>query len=376
MSEFLSPYAMGKVLEGVIPANQPVRPNWLQSFFSDVAIHDYDTFNFDKEFATKNVPAMYVNPDVDAPLIQLQGFGTQEFKFSYLKEGLASPDYSQINQRQLGQQFGQVDIWANRMAYMAKAAAISEANFETRFEITAASILLNGAYTAASEFHETVVYNFGRTVVTTDAGYLSKYVPSINLTTLNGNGGVGKRAWGSTGGTKAPTPYQDFITACQTCLRQGAIAGAILSDDAYAALEADITTNYKDAATNTLSVMNSIELKVLPVIEKYLDVNFRRAIALGNGQVVNVYTYGAGYNDRTTGTFTKYIPDGKMIIVPSNNFVKRYGRIMHPDAKYTAMPRYVNTWKNVKTGKEESEIHTAFLMGSRNIDRVVSWQVM
>jgi hypothetical protein len=376
MSEFLSPYAMDKVLEGVIPANQPVRPNWLQSFFTDVDVHYKDTINFDKEFQTKNIPVMYVHPDVDAPLVQFQGFGTQEFTFAYLKEGLASPDYSQINSRQLGGQFGEVNPWVNHLAWMKKALATTEANFETRFEITAASLLVNGGYTASSEFHETVVYNFNRTTVTTDADYLSRYVPSIDLTTLVGNGGAGKRAWGSTGGTKAPTPYQDFITACMTCLRQGGIAGAILSDDAYLALEADITTNYKDAAVTTLSVMNSIELKVLPVIEKYLDVNFRRAISLGNGQIVNVYTYSAGYHDRTTGVFTKYIPDGRMIIVPVANFIKRYGRIKHPKAQYEPMDRYINTWEDAKTGKIESEIHCNFVMGSRNIDRVVSWRVM
>lgn len=367
---------MDKVLEGVIPANQPVRPNWLQSFFTDVDVHYKDTINFDKEFQTKNIPVMYVHPDVDAPLVQFQGFGTQEFTFAYLKEGLASPDYSQINSRQLGGQFGEVNPWVNHLAWMKKALATTEANFETRFEITAASLLVNGGYTASSEFHETVVYNFNRTTVTTDAGYLSRYVPSIDLTTLVGNGGAGKRAWGSTGGTKAPTPYQDFITACMTCLRQGGIAGAILSDDAYLALEADINTNYKDAAVTTLSVMNSIELKVLPVIEKYLDVNFRRAIALGNGQIVNVYTYSAGYHDRTTGVFTKYIPDGRMIIVPVANFIKRYGRIKHPKAQYEPMDRYINTWEDAKTGKIESEIHCNFVMGSRNIDRVVSWRVM
>lgn len=376
MSEFLSPYAMGKVLEGVIPANQPVRSNWLQSFFTDVALHYKDTINFDKEFQTKNIPVMYVNPDVDAPLRQYQGFGTQEFTFAYLKEGIASPDYSQINKRQLGDDFGNVNPWTNHLAWLQKAVAITEGMFETRFEITAASILVNGGYTASSEYHETVGYDFKRTTVTTDVDYLAGYVPAINLTTLVGNGGAGKRAWGSTGGTKAPTPYKDLVTACQTALRQGSISGVILSDDAYLALEADITATAKDAATTTLMVMQTIELKVLPVLEKYQDVNFRRAITLTNGQTVNVFTYSAGYHDRTTGAFTKYIPDGYMIVVPANNFIKRYGRIKHPDAQYEPMDRYINSWKDDKSGKIESEIHSCFLMGSKNIDRVVCWRVM
>jgi hypothetical protein len=377
MAEFLSPYETSKLLEGVIPADKVARPNWLQSAFGNVTTRETETVNFDVEFATKNTPAMYVAPNADAPLIQLQGYGTKELRFAYVKEGLSSPDYEEINFRQMGQQFGQVDIMANWVANVRKKLTVTEANFENLFELNASNVIFTGVHTAVSEKHPKVYYDFARTKVTTDAGYLAGNVPEIDLTTLNGNGGVGKRAWGSTGGTAAPTPYKDFVKACQTSLRKGPIRAAVLSGDAYELLEADILANFKDAADLTKAVESRIELKILPTIEKYQDLNFRRSIPIGQGMYVDVYTYDAIYHDRTTGVAAKFVPDGYMAILPSSDKgIKIYGRIMHLKARYAAMPRFVNTWIDPKSDKMEAEIHCNYLMGFSDIDAVVSWKVM
>lgn len=375
MSEFLTPYQASKVLEGVIPANRIARPNFLQTFFGTTKLHDKETVNFDVEFQTKNTPAMYVAPNVDAPLVALQGFGTKEMRFAYVKEGLTSPDWEEINFRQLGQQFGTVDIWTNWLANIRKKLAITEANFENLFELNAANLLVYGTHTASSALHPTVKYDFARTVVTTDAGYLAGQVPAIDLTTLNGNGGTGKRAWNATGGTKAPTPVEDLKKAVETVQRRSYVTAVIISPDAYPYLEADINTNYKNAADLTYSVAQRVELKILPEVEKYQDLNYKRSLTLG-ATTVDIYTYGAVYHDRTTGVETKYIPDGYMLVLPARDLgVKIYGRIMHPDAQYAPMPRYINTWKDTKTGKQESEIHCNYLMGHQDIDSVVAWRV-
>jgi hypothetical protein len=376
MSEFMTPYEMGKVLEGVIPANKVARPNFLQTWFANTKYSLSKTVNFDKEFETNNTVAMYVAPTVDAPIIKLQGHGSKYLEFAYVKEGLTSPDWEEIDQRQLGQQFGQVDVMANWLANLRKKAAIVEANIENLFELNAANLMLNGSHTASSPYHETVLYDFNRTVVTTDAGYLAGIVPEIDLTTLNGNGGAGKRAWDSTGGTKAPTPYQDLIKACNTVRRRGMVSAVILSNDAWEYLEADITANYATAANLSIAVDNRIQLHVLPVVEKYEDLNFRRTLSLGDGTYVDIFTYGAIYHDRTTGVKTPYIGNGKMLVLPSKDKgIRVYGRIMHPDAGYEALPRYINTWKVDKTGKMESEIHLNYLLGHTDIDTLVSWTV-
>ena len=377
MSEFLTPYQMSKVLEGVIPANRIARPNFLQSFFADVATHDRETVNFDKEFQTKNTPAMYVAPNVDAPLIALQGYGTMEMGFAYVKEGLTSPDYEEINFRQLGQQFGQVDIWANWVANIRKKLAITEFNFENLFELNASNLIITGKHTASSALHPTVVYDFRRPVATTDAQYLAGFVSEIDLSTLNGNGGVGKRAWNSTGGTKAPTPVEDIRKMVQTTLRRSSVSAVIISSNAYPYLEADINTNYKDAADLTQIVEGRVSRIVMPVVENYQDLLYRRSLTFG-GVTVDIYTYDAIYHTRdANATETKFFPNNYVAVLPDRNLgIKRYGRIMHPDAQYAPMQRYINTWKDVKTGKQESEIHCNYLMGHKDIESVVCWRVM
>lgn len=371
MSEFLSPYEMDKVLEGVIPANKTARPNWLQTAFGNVDTTDRSTVNFDQEFQTKNTPAMYVAPTVDAPLIKLGGFGTKELGFAYVKEGLSSPDYEEIDSRQLGQQFGEVDVWANWITNIRKKMAVTESNFENLFELNASNLIFTATHTAESAFHPTVLYDFNRTTVTDAATFAKGYVPEVNLTTLD-SGGVGNLAWDANG-----TPYKDVITACNTALRRGSIRAVVMSSDAYELLEADINTNYKDAATLTLDVMNRISLKVLPEVEKYQDLNFRRSLPIGAGRTVDIFTYEAVYHNRLTGVETAYVPDGRFAVLPStDNGIKRYGRIMHPGAQYAAMPRYINTWEDVKSGKQESEIHMNYLMGFVDVDTVVAWTVM
>ena len=359
------------MLEGVIPANRDARPNWLQTAFGNVGTTERSTVNFDQEFQTKNTVAMYVAPTVDAPLIKLQGFGTKELRFSYVKEGLSDPDYDEINARQLGQEFGQVDILANWARDVQKKLAITEYNFENLFELNAANLIFTAKHTAESTMHPTVVYDFNRTVVTDAATFAKGYVPEVDLTTLD-SGGVGNLAWTANG-----TPYKDLITACATTLRRGAIRAIVMSPDAYDLLEVDINSNYKDAATLTLAVEQRIELKVLPEVDMYQDLNFRRALPIGGGRTVDIFTYDAVYHDRFTGVETKYVPEGHFAVLPSaNNGIKRYGRIMHPDANYAAMPRYLNTWKDNKTGKMESEVHMNYLMGVVDIDTLVAWKVM
>jgi len=372
-TEFMNPYTTAKLLSGVIPANKVNRPNWLQTFFGQTRTTEDKTVNFDAEFATKNVMGMYVAPDVDATPIQLPTYGHKELSFSYAKEGLNSPDYEEINTRRLGQPIGKVDVMANEIADIRAKLAIAEQRFENLFELNAANIIFTGSHTAQSEKHPKVIYNFGRTKITTAAGFNSGYVPEVDLTTLNPGGGVGARAWTNAGST----PVKDLITMVNTCNRRQRVNAVVMASDAYDLFEKDLQTNYKDAATLTVSVLNRVELKVLPVVEQYESLNFRRSYPVGQGQFVDIYTYDAIYHDRTTGVATNYVPNGYAAVLPSPDAgVKVYGRIMHPRAKYAAMPRWLNFWENPKTGKREWEVHANYLMGAIDIDSYVSWKVM
>ena len=372
----MSPYTVQKLLSGVIPANRDDRPNWLQSFFGQTRTTEDKTVNFDVEFSTKNVMGMNVAPNVDATPIMLEDFGHKELSFSYAKEGLNSPDYEEINTRRLGQAIGTVNVQENEVLNIRAKLAIAEQRFENLFELNASNIIFTGGHVAESEKHPKVVYNFGRTVKTSEAGLNSGYVPEVDLTTVNANGGVGKRAWGSTGGTVDVSPVQDLVIMVNTAERRGGVKAVVMSGDAYELFEADINTNYKDAATLTLSIQNRIDLHILPTVEKFQSLNFRRSYPVGMGKFVDIYTYDAVYHDRITGVETKFVPDGYVACLPNPQLgVKVYGRIMHPAAKYMAMPRWINYWSNPKTGKQEYETHMNYILGHTDIDSVVAWKV-
>lgn len=373
---FLDPYQADKVLSGVIPANKVKRPNWLQTHFSRVSVTDKDTVNFDVEFAAKNTMGMFVEADLDVTPIQLNDFGTKQLSFAYAKEGLNSPDYKEINTRQLGQAFGQVNVAANEAANIRAKLALAEQRFENLFELVARDILFYGAYTAESEKHHKVYYNFGRTVITTESDLNNGLVPQVDLSTLNANGNVGKRAWGSTGGTKSPTPVQDLIQMVETANEHSGVAAVLMSADAYIEFNKDLLANYKDASVTTLDVILRAQQDILPRVKNVDGLTYKRSFPLGNGDVVDIYTYDAFYHTRSAGTKTKYVPDGYVVCIPpSENGIKVYGRIDNPKAKWAAMPRWINFWENPKTGKKEWEVHTNFLMGHTDIDAVVCWKV-
>jgi len=388
---FYDPYQTSALLEGVIPANQIVRPNFLQEWFPNGGTRETPTVNFDKEFMTRRTSAMYVAPRADAPLVQLQGFGSQEMRFAYVKEGIAAPDWEQLQGRMIGEQFNSTspDYWARYNAHLAAQMAVSEGNIETLFEINAANLIFTGKHTAKSDLHPTVVYDFNRTKVTTDAEFQTGYVPEVDLSTLVSNGGAGKRAWNATGGTKAPTPYKDVCTAVRTVRRRGGVECVIMSADVYPYLEADINTNYKDAANLTLAVQERIDLKILPQVDKYLDLTYQRMLPImsssGGGEAtttfVPVFTYEAIYHDRLVGDELSaqktFVPNGYMAVLPTKDKgVKLYGRILHSKAQFRAMPRFINAWMDEKNGDWSSEIQLNYLMGFRDVDSFVSWRVL
>jgi hypothetical protein len=373
---FLDPYQASKVLAGVIPANKVKRPNWLQTFFGNRATTEKDTINFDVEFGAKNTMGMFVSANADVTPIQLNDFGTKEFRFAYAKEGLNSPDYEEINVRQLGQAFGTVDVMANEAADLRAKLALAEQRFENLDELVARDILFYGAYTAQSEKHPKIYYNFGRTVITTETALNNDLVPEVNLATLIANGGAGKRAWGSTGGTKSISPVADLIQMYETAKFRAGTAACLMSADAYVEFNKDLTTNYKDAATTTVDVLMRAQLDILPRIKDVQGLTFKRSYPVGNGESIDIYIYDGFYHTRDGGVATKYVPDGYVLLIPPpDNGIKVYARIQHPRAQYAAMPRWINFWENTKTGKREWEVHTAFMMGHTDIDSVVCWKV-
>ena len=384
---YYDPYQTSALLDGVIPANTLTRPNFLQQWFPSAGTWELPTINFDKEFMTRNIMSDHVAPRVDAPIADVQGFTTQELRFAYMKEGIIAPDWEQLQGRQLGEQFNSSpDYWARYNKHVSTQLANTEKFFENRFEYVASSLIFNGTYLCTSDKHPTVYYDFKRTKVTTEAGLLKGYVPEIDLSTLNANGGVGKRAWNSTGGTKPPTPYIDVQTAVKTVLRRSGVDAIVMSSDAYPYFEADLNTTYKDAAVTTLRTETEFNLRVFPIMGKYQGLVFQRMLPLlvdGTGLqvLVPIFTYDAIYHDRKIADIDlaerNYVPNGKFAVLPTKDKgLKLYGRILHPSAQFAAMPRFFNTWMEEKTGTREGEMQTNFIMGMKDPDVFATWKVL
>jgi len=398
---FLDPYQASKILSGVIPANKVKRPNWLQSFFSNEIATEKDTVNFDYEFTGKNTMGMFVLPESDVTPIILNDFGTRELRFSYAKEGLNSPEYEEISTRQLGQQFGTLDVMQNEALNIRSKLALSEQRFENLFELSATNILLYGGYQASSEKHPTIRYDFGRSVVKLPSTINSDLMVSVNLTTtavtapwdstqvvmpviatgtdaLGGTYTQGAKAWTTANiDAKTATPVRDLVKMYETAKFRAGTQACLMSGDAYEAFNYDLTKNYSTTASLTTEVILRTQLDILPRIKNVQGLTLKRSYTLGNGEIVDIYVYDGFYHTRSAGTPTKYVPNGFVVLIPpSENGIKVYGRIKHPRANYQAMPRWLNYWEDPKTGKREWEIHTNFILGHTDIDSVVSWKVL
>jgi len=400
MATFANYNDMGKVLAGVLKALPLERPTWLQSFFTQAVPTNNKTVNFDVEYGAKNVMGQFVSPMEDASPIKLPSYSHKEWSFAYAKEPIDDSSYEELQERQMGDAFGQVDIERNKAQRLTQKITLAEQALEALFEKTAASLILYGGYVATSDYHPTMVYSFERTALTTAAQIKGsdklRIAPSVNLTAsavtspwgttlmpvIATDGGApsytqGEKIWTKalvTAGTA--TPVKDVTLMVQTCNMRTRAGAVHMSDDAYEVFEFDVTSNYADAADKMTGIENSQYLKVTPTLEINKGLTYRRSWNFGNGLILPIYSYNAVYTDRSTGTETPFIGSGWVNVIPASGGIKVHGRIIHPDARYQAMPRYLHSWKDEKYGLVNYEYHTSFLMGHTDIDAVVSWKVI
>ncbi len=383
---FLTPFQAKGLYKGVIEALPVKRVNFLQSWFPVGESITEDRVLWDELTASKNTMGIFVEHDKDVPPVKLDDYSTKAAYFSYTKENVSSPSLDEITQRMAGDEPGVVDFWKNYTNNLVQQTVKAELRIQNLFEWVAAQIMLTGKYNAQSELHKKVSYDFGRTVTTTEASLNDEnvLVSEVNLATLNANGGVGKRAWGSTGGTVAngvtggPNPVLDVIQMAQVVIEYaGSVGACIMSNDAYAEFNKDLKTNYPDSADLTTDVILRTRLDILPRIKNFDSLTFRRSFPISSGEIIDIYTYDGYYHDRSTGVKTKYIPAGYVLMLPppQTDTFKYYSRILHPKAQFQAMPRFVNHWENPKSGYEEWEIHSNFLMGVNRANSFVCWKV-
>ncbi len=399
-NEFLSPYAASKYLEGVIEALPKIRGTLLQdTVIPGFVTRETESVNLDQEFAVKNTLAMFVDPKADVTPIQLGDFGTKELYFAYTKEGWGDDEFQVLNQRQLGDQFGQVNVLANKARRLVEKAAIAEQRIQNLFEKTVSNMVLYSGYEAYSEKHPRIRYDFGRNVTTTYAQLSSatSLISSVNLTTsavtapwdssvtvlpvvaTSGGFTAGDKAWTRALVTAAKsTPVKDLTRMYETSARWGATpAYYIMQDDAYDAFNFDVTTNYSKQADRTIITLTQNALDIQNRPQNIDGLTFRRTWLFDNGISVPIYTYNAVINNRSTGVEEAFIPAGWVIGVPDSSYgLKVYGRIKHPRANWAAMPRFINRWMDEKTAVEEYEMHSNFLIAHKKINALTAWKVV
>jgi hypothetical protein len=401
-----------KIVSGVRTAlngGVPKRPLFLQSFYPTAKLVNAKTINFDEQFALRNIMGTFASPKADVNPVGLQNFGHIETYFSYAKEHVTDGDEDDetlADERQFaGQSFDNVSYASNYAYRMQQKFMLAEQRFENLFELVATYNLLYGGYSSKSEYHPEILYMWGRTTATLAAELKGDnaldLIPAVNLTTsavtapwnssqvimpvVATDGGVsytaGEKVWNKTNiDAGTATPYADVVKMVQTCNEWGQAVAIQMSKDAYTWFEYDINTNHKDAADVTILVVDQIKRKVLPRLETIEGVQLERIINIsggnGNGITLPIYTNNSIYHDRTSGTKTKYIPAGYVSVIPSNSsFGKAYGRIRHKKAGFRPMERWINTWTDEKSGVQEWEWHTNFVMTALNINSVVTWKV-
>jgi len=407
MATIQTTFGPRKEIEGYIEGNKQKRPLAFKPFFGDVNTTWADTVTYDVGADERNLMGQFVEPDIDVYRVQLPSFETKDLSFAYAKEGVGSPDYSEISQRMMGEQPGAVTLESGRLARlvaenMQSQFTLAYNRFENLYEYARAKILIDGVLDtnviSPQGKHKRIVWNMGRTVLSNgttndqterDGNYDKVYneiVPEVDLTNLWANTSTavaGGLSWdaisGATGSAvtpaKAVSPVAHLNRMLSIANNRAGTAAIFMADDAYSWLNYDLNTNYSKAADVTIRSNITIELEVMPYVQEIEGLTFRRLWDSG-GTLIPIYTYNGKYHDRVTGVKTAYFPNGRVVLVPPPAYgAIRFGKIMHLKAKWAAQQFWVNYWMNEKTGIEQFEIHTNFVAYHKDINSVISWRV-
>lgn len=410
MATIQTTFGPRKEIQGYIQGDVQKRPLAFKPFFGDIKTTWEDTVTYDVEGAKRNLMGKFTQSDIDVYRVQLPNFETKDLRFAYSKEAVGSPNYNEINQRMLGEGFNNVTLDSARLGRavaenMREQFVLAYERFENLYELARANILINGTFdtslSTVNGEHKRVLWDMGRTKLTNgttndqternaNVAYInSDIVPEVDLTTLWANTSTavaGGLSWDSKDASNsnaavtpvtAVSPVKHLNRMLEIANFRAGTAAIFIADDAYSWLVKDINTNYKDAAYTLYRLLDPVvDLEVMPYVKEIEGLTFRRMWNAGGGVMVPMYTYNGKYNARDTGTKTAYFPDGRVLLVPAaNKGAIRFGKIDHIKAMWAAMQFWVNSWKGEKSGIENFEIHTNFVVYHTDINSVVSWKV-
>lgn len=436
-NSFQTPYGAQKRIEGYVKGNSIKRPLAFKPFFGDINTTWSDTVNLDIEANQRNLMGQFADPEFDVYRVQLPRMGTKEFAFAYSKEGVGSPNYSEISQRMLAEQPGAVTLDKVRLARavaenMQTQFRLAYERFENLFELSRANILLYGNWSTTaitnSGQHRPVAWDMNRdilinpgqqvlpsanaaalttvTAISSGAntqplrdknwqsviGQNQDRIPQVDLTTLAANtstaifGGASWDAYDAVNGaaisagaiSHSVSPVAHLNRMLEIAAHRAGTEAIFMSDDAYSWLVHDLNTNYKDAANRFYDIEadRRIALDVMPYVKQIEGLVLRRVWNAQGISPVPIYTYSGVYHDRETGIKTPFMPNGYVLLVPPSAYGSiRFGKIQHIGAMWAAQQYWINAWKNDKTKIEQFEIHTNFVVYHTDPNSVISWKV-
>jgi len=347
-----------KEISGVLSEVVPFQ-HQLLSHFGNVINFDTPTIDFDAIADDLRV-AIYVDPSLSAKNLREAGFSTKTYRAPYTKQK-ASVTPANIWKRAAGEPINSFASPTEKyLATLVNKAATMRTMNQRLLEKAASELLLAGTYTASSELYPTpIIIDFER-----------KATNSLNFATLNANGGVGKRVWGSTGGTATVSPIADleeFLDGCQEHIET-----IYMADDAWAQFKADPKfATMIDLTSRNLTASN---FELNPQQGTIQGLKYRGRL-VSNG--TDIWTFNGTYKHPDTGTITKYIPSGYVVGVPSSAFgTVAYGAIQHGEAGYQSVDMFWNMWTDPEFGVPYLQMQSAPMLVHTKINSTFAIKVI
>lgn len=306
----LATYGTATMME-VLRNVQPEYPLWLRAFFPRVRTFDTQYIDFDVIDAAYKRLAPFVAPNVQGQPMKQQGFNTNRFSPAYIKpKDLVDP--SKAFERMAGEAYGGTMSPDQRMA--AARADLVRLHVESimrRWEVMAASAVLNGSVTVSGENYPSQTVSFNRA--------------NGHTVTL----GSGSR-WGDSGidpltniGTWSTTVHQASGYAPTLC---------IMGTSAWTAFSA--TQSVKDALDRNSRGTEQLMLNTLPTDGTGLQYK-------GSDGSRQYWVYSDFYQDADGNSTAIMDPRDVLLANPTGvDGVQCFGAIMDPHAGYQSLPIY------------------------------------
>lgn len=373
--------AIAETIHKVVELNaryKPTRQTVLQTPFGQGQLTDQEWIIIDQIPSAKAFAAPHAHYKAQLPDWHTTQPKTVAHSFTYVKEMWTKEDLTSNFVRPAGMTKVTTLSQANQLA-MANfniKLALAEDAMLTRFELDSVSALIYGYLSPNPRFGINTYTDYFKTWQTTEADVIAKTdsaeLTNIDFSTLNANGGVGKRCWDTTGGTEnARHPVKDVLNFCRSYqTRHGVYPPQIITDRATAELLCkDWYTNYAKPGS---TLQNQLKFRspdrIIEGIAQYQGLELALELPIlnlegsSNGTFVPVFTYTAFYHKRkyedANQTRTEIFPKGWILLMPlPEKCVKYYGALPFAFTGFSATERLAI----IKTDPASQEIETGEL---------------